>query len=611
MSNIIDWHDNLADVPAFYTGTGASQLVPDVFPVAIDGRPYMIDQQSKDFMRGFEPRIRDSFDQGTEPGEATINPQGLWRRNQNSWHAGAGQTYADVDSDPFRFFKSKGVNPWVKGQLTLLNDTQLSLSSAATNIKLVVAGDRVYAATGADVQHATNPYGASPTWTACTSEPGGNLQAMTTDGYKVYMAFPSAGVHQTNTGTNAISAYITSSDDYYMLGFAKNYLFGTNDENLYNLSGGTKSSAIIDHRDTNFRWVGVATGQNAIYAAGYSGNISQIFKITIKTDGTLDTGGIVSLELPHGEVVTAIHGYLGFIILGTNKGVRFCSTDVDSNLVAGTNIPTTGSVRSITAEGQYVWFGYSNYDGVSTGLGRLDLALFNKPNTPAYATDLMYTSTADVLSCITLSGKRVFTVSGVGVVAENDASKVASGSIETGRFRWGIMDRKFVVKVDLRTLPLTGSVSFYTSLDGNDYFLNGTSSIATAVQHTFNGTETKMIEASFKVVLNRDATVTSGPIVTRITGRAYVTPTRSEYFKVPVMLHRELNVWGQMFYYDVNAERAEFRELINNPRVITYQEGNEIYSVIVEDMEWQPSDARGREWEWDGTAIITMRSIQE
>ena len=611
MSNIIDWHDNLADVPAFYTGTGASQLVPSVFPVAIDGRPYMIDQQSKDFMSGFEPRIRDSFDQGTEPGEATINPQGLWRRNQNSWHAGAGQIYADVDSDPFRFFKSKGVNPWVKGQLTLLNDTQLSLSSAATNIKLVVAGDRVYAATGGDIRYSTNPYGASPTWTACTGEPVGDVLSMTTDGYRVYIGFAGHGVHVTNTGTSVVSSYISGSSDYYMLGFAKNYLFGADDENLYNLSGGTKSSAIIDHRDTNFRWVGVATGQNAIYAAGYSGNISQIFKITIKTDGTLDTGGIVSLELPHGEVVTAIHGYLGFIILGTNKGLRFCSTDVDSNLVAGTNIPTTGSVRSITAEGQYVWFGYSNYDGVSTGLGRLDLALFNKPNTPAYATDLMYTSTADVLSCITLSGKRVFAVSGVGVVAENDASKVASGSIETGRFRWGIMDRKFVVKVDLRTLPLTGSVSFYTSLDGNDYVLNGTSSSATAVQHTFDGTETKMIEASFKAVLNRDATVTSGPTVTRITGRAYVTPTRSEFFKVPVILHQELNVWGQTYYYDVNAERAEFKELINNPRVITFQEGTEIYSVIVEDMEWRPSDARGREWQWDGTAIITMRSIQE
>jgi hypothetical protein len=120
-----------------------------------------------------------------------------------------------------------------------------------------------------------------------------------------------------------------------------------------------------------------------------------------------------------------------------------------------------------------------------------------------------------------------------------------------------------------------------------------------------------MIEASFKAVLNRDATVTSGPTVTRITGRAYVTPTRSEFFKVPVILHQELNVWGQTYYYDVNAERAEFKELIHNPRVITFQEGTDIYSVIVEDMEWRPSDARGREWQWDGTAIITMRSIQE
>jgi len=624
MSNIIDWHDNLADVPAFYTGTGASQLVPSVFPVAIDGRPYMIDQQSKDFMSGFEPRIRDSFDQGTEPGEATINPQGLWRRNQNSWHAGAGQIYADVDSDPFRFFKSKGVNPWVKGQLSLLNETKVSLSSANTNLLMCVVEsggtEYLYVADGGVLRFSSNPFDASPTWTAITTATSGTLPTtaitgLETNGKNVFIAWTGKDIWYTTPGvTTATFFYPTSgtaNQTYEAFGFAKGRGFAAVAQDLYQIGLGSGSHTIFyDNPDTDFRWVGAAAGQNAVYAAGRSGDKSLVYKITVKTDGTLDVP-VVALELPAGERVSAIHGYIGFILIGSNKGIRFCSTDVDSNLVAGSIIPTSGNVNDFTSEGRFVWYTYSNYDGVSTGLGRLDLSVFTLPNTPAWATDLMYTSTANVLSCATIGSKRVFSVSGVGVVVENDASKVATGSIETGRFRWGIMDRKFVVKVDLRTLPLTGSVSFYTSLDGNDYALNGTSSSATAVQHTFDGTETKMIEASFKAVLNRDATVTSGPTVTRITGRAYVTPTRSEFFKVPVILHQELNVWGQTYYYDVNAERAEFKELIHNPRVITFQEGTEIYSVIVEDMEWRPSDARGREWQWDGTAIITMRSIQE
>jgi hypothetical protein len=500
MSNIIDWHDNLADVPAFYTGTGSSNLVPSVFPVAIDGRPYMIDQKSGDFTRGFEARIRDTFDQATEPGESTINPQGLWRRTQNSWHVGAGQVYGDVDSTPFRFYKSKGINPWTKGQATLHNSTTLlSLTATASNARLLTAADRLYVINNGDISYSVDPFLATPTWVPCThggATPTGSIQAQVTDGFRVYVAYPSDGVRRSDTNTSVISStkFVATSSDYTMLGFAKNYLFGGVSNILENISGGTEVP-LITHRDANFRWVDVATGQNAIYAAGYSGNYSQVFKITISADSATLSNGGVALELPTGEIVTSIKGYLGFVLVGTNKGVRFCSTDNQSNLVSGPLIATPSAVYDFTTEGRYAWFTYTNYDGISTGLGRLDLATFSSPNTPAYATDLMYTSTAVVASVDTIASKRVFLVTGVGVVVENTALSVASGEIETGKFRWGIMDRKFVVKLDLRTLNLKGSVGVATALDNNDYVTNGTSTTTTETQHTFNGTENKMIEA--------------------------------------------------------------------------------------------------------------------
>jgi hypothetical protein len=579
----------------------------------------MIDQKSKQFIRGFEPRIRDSVDQGVEPGEATINPQGLWRRNQTSWHSGAGQVYGDVDSAPYRFFKSKGVNPWNKGRLSLLNATLLSKDSSATSQHMVVQDGRVYASLNGDVFYSTNPYSTSATWTGCTGEPGGSCQAMATDGNDVYLAFPSDGVRKIDTsaavGTISGTKFVTGTNDYYMLAFAKGYMFGAHDKNLRQIAGAGTTADRIVIDDPDWRWVGVATGQNAVYAAGYVGKKSLIYKITVKTDGTLDAG-VVALELPTGEVVTAISGYLGFILLGTNKGVRFCSTDNDANLVAGSLIRTSGSVYKFASNDRFVYFTWSNYDNVSSGLGRMDLSVFTSANTPAYATDLMYASTADVKNVVMFNDsdgitRPVFSISGVGIVCEDSTTVVASGQIETGIFRWGIMDPKFVVKVDARTTPLVGSITFYTSLDDNAYVENGTSSTALKTQHTFEGSETKMIEAAFKVVLTRDASNGLSPTLTRITARAYATPTRSEYFKVPVLLHRRIDMWGRTYYFDVLAERSELRELVHNPRVIRYQEGNEIISVIVEDMEWQAEDARDREWEWDGTAIITMRSIEE
>jgi hypothetical protein len=624
MSDIVDWGDNLADVPAFYTGTGASNLVPSIFPVAIDGRPYMVDTKSEQFERGYEPRIRDSVDQGVEPGEATINPQGLWRRTQTSWHVGAGQVYGDVNASPYRFHKSKGVDPWTKGQLSLLNTTKRSLESANTNLFMCVVTsggtDYLYVADGSTLKFSSNPFDATPTWTSVTTATSGTLPTtaitgLETNGTNVFIGWTSSDIWYTTPGSTSATPFYptsgTANQTYYAFGYAKNRGFAAVGPDLYAIGLGSGGHNIFfDNPDTTFTWVGAAPGQNAVYAAGYSGYHSIIFKITIKEDGTLNVP-VSTLELPYGEIVSSIFGYLGFIIIGTNKGVRFCSTDNDSNLVAGPIIATTGSVNDFTADGRFVWFTYTNYDGTSGGLGRMDLSTFSAANTPAFATDLMWNSTAAVKSCASIGGKRIFSVSGVGVIVEDSASKVASGEIETGLFRWGIMDRKFVVKVDARTRPLQGSISFHTSLDGNPYFLNGTSSVATDVQHTFNGTETKMIEAGFKVVLTRSSTVTAGPVLTMITARAYATPTRSEYFQVPILLHRQVNMWDRTYYFDPKSERAEFRELINNPRVVTYQEGTEIYSVIIEDMKWEPADAVDRTWDWDGTAIITMRSIQE
>jgi hypothetical protein len=602
------------NTPAFYTGTTLSTLVPDVFPVAINGRPYLIDQKSGQFSRQFEPRVRDSVDQSTAPGEAAINPGGLWRRGEVSWHHGAGQKYADVaESKDYRFYKSKGVNPWTRGQLTLLNATLLSKSSAATSSHMVVENGRVYASLNGDVFYSTNPFSTSATWTACTGEPGGSCQAMATDGNDVYLAFPSDGVRTIDTSVNigVISGtkYVNSNDNYYMLGFAKNFMWGAYSHKLATISsGGSKTDHIVPV-DTTFHWVGVATGQNAVYAAGHSGKKSLVYKITIKADGTLDAG-VVALELPTGEVATAISGYLGFVLLGTNKGVRFCSTDADSNLIAGSLIPTSGEVKKFSSNDRFSYFTWSNYDGVSTGLGRLDLSVFTSPNTPAYATDLMYTSTADTINVVVFDNKLVFTVSGVGIVAEDANNLVTTGTLETGTYRWGIPDRKFVARVDTRALPLAGSIVSYMSLDDEAFTTLGTWDSTADVENSFAGSDDKAIEAKFKFGLTRQS-ATVGPTLTRWTARAYAAPFRSEVFTIPVLLHDVLDVHGKEYSFDATGELAELRTLIADPRIVTLQLKNETVSVIVESLEWTPIDALDREWVWQGTAVVTMRSVQE
>ena len=267
-------------------------------------------------------------------------------------------------------------------------------------------------------------------------------------------------------------------------------------------------------------------------------------------------------------------------------------------------------MKKFASEGRFAYFTWTNYDGVSGGLGRLDLGTYIATNTPAHATDVMYNSTAAVTNVVIFDGKPVFMVSGVGVVVQDNGNLVTSGEIESGIYRWGIPDRKFVAKVDTRATPLDGSIASYMGLDGGDYALLGTWDADGSTENSFNGDDDHAIEARFKFVLTRQS-ATVGPTFTRWMARAYAAPFRSELFRVPVLLHSVLRVKNKDYFFDVRRELANLRSLILRPKIVTLQLEDETVSVVVEDMEWQPLDTVDTDWTWQGTAVVTMRSVQE
>jgi hypothetical protein len=612
--------------PSFYTGSGVSNLVPDVFPIAINGRPYMVDLKSNEFAWGFEQRVRDSTDFSGVPGEAAINPGGLWRRSQASWHYGAGQTYADkAGGVDYRYNTSKGVNPWTVGQISLLNATKLSLSSANTNLYMTVCKssggtEYLYIADGNTLKYSTNPFAASPTWTSVTTgAPAGvAITHVESNGQTVFIGYTSNDIYSTSPGSASVSLFYptsgTSGKTYTAFSYAKGNGFASVDQDLYVIGLGSGGHNVFyDNPDTTFRWVGAAGGQNAVYAAGYSGTHSLIYKLTIKDDGSFDVP-VVALELPTGEVVSSIFGYLGYILIGTNKGVRFASTDQANNLVAGSLIPTTGPVYGFTADDRFVWYTYSNFDATSTGLGRLDLSVNTAINTPAYASDLMYTSTAVVQDVVTFDNKRIFSVSGVGIVAEDTSNKVVSGYLEMGKYTWGIQDPKFIAKVDLRGASIKGSVNTQLSLDGGTYTTIGTWSETyhpLSVDFTMTGSDEQAVDAQVKLILNRSATTTLGPTVTRASLRAYASPSRSQVWTVPVLLHNRVTIRNREYDVDVAYEKALLQGLLRVPQIVTYQEGDDSYSVTVEDLRWTPVNNPYNSREWEGTLLVTLRSVQD
>jgi hypothetical protein len=618
MATLANFVSPFKPASSFYTGTGSTQLVPDVFPVAINGRPYLIDTATNAFTRQFDARVRDSVDQSAEPGESAINPQGLWRRSQSSWHYGAGQEYSDAsDSEPFRFNTSKGVDVWEKGELTLLNDVIQKRASANTNLHMATADTRIYITDGQTVAYTTD----LTSFTTVTGTNVSNLVDITSDGYNVFFSYADGNIDQTNPSTGAASNYITGITAGKM-DYVKGRLMvagaGSDKHRIWNIKhppGGSAennptSDLLFTHPNTNFAWVGFAAGQNHIYCAGFAGNKSLIYKTVIQPDATDLTAPTVAGELPLGEVIQTVDGYLGFIAIGLADGFRIASSDSEGNLVIGPKIVTGNAVEAFAGVGQYIYFGYKNYDSTSTGIGRMDLSVFISPNQPAYASDLMVTGQGAVTDIHEFQNEPVFSVSGLGFYTKH-TDLVTSGYLESGIYRWGVPDAKFIPKLDLRCLPLVGSITMSVASDGGEFASFPIFDRALAKEKTLDGLEEKVFQSEIKLTLAR-GTATTGPTVTRWMARAYAAPLRSQIFSVPIVMHHKLNVAGREYWQDVYFEMRQLRDLVDNPRVVSYQENEDTFAVVIEDVQWRAlrdSSVHNR-WDWEGTAIVVMRSVR-
>jgi hypothetical protein len=482
---------------------------------------------------------------------------------------------------------------------------------------MATADSRIYGTEGQTVQYTTD----WSTFTTVTATNASNLYSITSDGYNVFFSYADGNIDQTNAGTSAASNYITGITAG-TLAYVRGRLMvagqGSDKHKIWNITTTPGSSAnnpttLFTHPNTNFTWVGFAGGQNQIYCAGYAGNKSLIYKTAIKADGTALDIPTVAAELPMGEVVTTIDAYLGYVVIGLTTGLRFCSSDSDGNLVVGPLIETGTSVNAFAAIGQYVYFGWTNYDTTSTGIGRLDIGTQIATNQPAYASDLMVTGQGAIADIHEFGNKVVFTVAGLGAYRQHPTDLVASATLESGVYRWGVPDTKFIPKWDLRTEPLYGTVAVSVAADSGEFRSVGLQFNEGSLESTFDGFESKVFEAEARLTLTRsDTDATKGPAVTRWLGRAYAAPLRSQIFSVPLLMHHKLNIRGFEYFVDVDTELNYLRDLVENPRVVTYQENSSTYSVIVEDVRWQPVDSANNHnaWDWNGTCTVIMRSVR-
>ncbi len=295
---------------AFNTSDSSNtDLVPSIFPIAIDGKPYNLDLFNPSggnfYRRDSIALLRTQADNARTAGESSVSPEIFWRRSFDSWHLGAGQTHADREtSSPYRFRSSKGMDVWDKGELKALNDvtTQNGFGSPNESIGLAVAGSRLYVYNGTATKYTSSTSG-TWSWTTVTGSPAETPTGIASDGKKIWIAYPSA-IYETDTASSAMTSLSTAPSTHTWTGiwFNKDHLFASaSDGSMYEIPANGTEVEIIGHHGTEFIWT-ASTGVGGFhYFAGTKGDKSVLYKITLTNTGTALGAGIVCGELPDGE----------------------------------------------------------------------------------------------------------------------------------------------------------------------------------------------------------------------------------------------------------------------------------------------------------------------
>ncbi len=399
------------------------QNTSDSYDVAVGGQPFFYAiNDARPYIRQTAPYKKDQFDNGKEPGEQSLT--GWWLRSQSSFHSGSGIKFYDPSAGEtvdYRFTDSKGVNVWTKGQVTLLKDTattHYTTGAIQTNGKpFQIARSIEYGGTNGVLlwdEYDVDKIAEDGTVTHFLDYAAGTdyaVNAICDDGTYAYWI-----TNIIASGTPRLRVYkklltgVSGAGDTLMITdngitvttatmeYVKDRIVMGINNKIYEISSSasTLPSPVYTHSDTDIVFTSITASGPAIYIAGYSGTQSSIFKFTLNTSGVMPTltTAITAAEMPVGEIIHKIFYYLGYMMIGTNKGIRAAVvSDQDGSINYGPLIvETTQPCYDFAARDRFIWCA-TGVDGAA-GVIRIDLGNEIETLRFAYANDLYVSGTS-------------------------------------------------------------------------------------------------------------------------------------------------------------------------------------------------------------------------
>jgi len=390
----------------------------------------------------------------------------------------------------------------------------------------------------------------------------------------------------------------------------------------------TLPSPVYTNPNTNYHYTSVAASGPAIYTAGHSGIYSTIQKYTLSTAGVMPTltSAVVAAELPAGEIVEKLYYYLGYMCIGTNKGMRVADiNDQDGSLSYGPLIfESSQPVYDFAARDRFIWAA-SGIGALDAGLIRIDLGNELETLRFAYANDLQVTqATEHYTTGVAFLGATnrltfctAYEATNGAIYLESASTLAPTGYLTSGYIRYGTLEPKNFKRLLARGDFTKGSLTLAT-IDKNDVPYDHITYEAgvTAVEVTTSQPQTAQEYVAYKFTFNRDSSTTStGPIFKGYQAKATIATPRQRNLKFPVYCFDiETDRYNVISGYEGSAlQRLQILENIEEGGdVVTWQDltTGETRQVIIEQISFTRMTPPDRRFDGFGGVIeITIRTV--
>lgn len=554
------------------------------YDTAIGGLPFFYAiSDARPYIRQTAPFRKEQFDNNSEPGEQSLT--GWWLRSQSSFHNGSGIKFYDPsagETTKYRFQDSKGVNVWTKGQVTLLRNTTenhtITGPIAANGRSQQQLRTIKWGSTGGVLLH--DEYDVDKIDTAGTvthfidynSGTDYPVYGICDDGVNAYWStrILDSGVDKTAvykkalTGNSSTSNTLMFKDSSIVVSnsvmeYVKDRIVMCANNKVYEFSTSAAAlpTAVYSHSDTDIVFTSITASGPAIYISAYSGLQSSIYKFTLNTStGAMPslTSAINAADMPEGEVIHKIKYYLGYILIGTSKGIRVAVVnDQDGSINYGPIIVETSQpCYDFAVRDRFVWCATSVAG--APGVIRIDLGAEIETLRFAYANDVYYSGVSGypTTSCsfIGETDRLAYTTSKVSSTnghyySEDSATLITTGYIQSGNIRYNTLEPKNFRRIIGRGEFEKGSMSIDTvTEDGTEYEHITYDSSIPAQEVSTTQPESAQEFVSFKFTLTRDGTTSSlGPTFKGFQVKATIATPRQREIQFPI------------FCYDVETDR--------------------------------------------------------